>query len=125
MSYLLDSNIIIYSAKPQNSFLREFIAKNSPYLSHLSYLEVLGYNLLTKEEKILFEKFFNESRLLPISKEIIDTAISLKQIKKMSIGDSIIAATALKNKLILVTRNSKDFSWINRLRIINPFEKVL
>ena len=39
---LLDSNIIIYAAQLENEFLREFIAENSPYVSALSYLEVLG-----------------------------------------------------------------------------------
>ena len=44
---LLDSNIIIYAAQAENEFLREFIAKNSPYVSALSYLEVLGYHKLS------------------------------------------------------------------------------
>jgi len=55
---LLDSNIIIYAAQAENEFLREFIAENSPFVSALSYLEVLGYHQLNNEDKAYFEEFF-------------------------------------------------------------------
>ena len=38
----------------------------------------------------------------------------------MSVGDAIIAATALKYHEILVTRNTADFNWIDGLKIIDP-----
>lgn len=44
---ILDSNSIIYAAKPEYDFLREFIAENSPSVSAASYVEVLGYHKLT------------------------------------------------------------------------------
>lgn len=37
----------------------------------------------------------------------------------MTLGDSIIAATALVNKLELVTANTKDFDWISDLKVVN------
>lgn len=107
---LLDSNIIIYAAQIENEFLREFIAKNSPYVSALSYLEVLGHNKLTDEDKTYFEEFFNASEILPISPSVIDQAVKLKQIKRMSLGDAIIAGTAIIYDLTIVTRNIDDFT---------------
>jgi predicted nucleic acid-binding protein len=51
---LLDSNIIIYSAKPENSFLRQFIAENEPSVSVISYVEALGFiNCLRMKRRIL------------------------------------------------------------------------
>ncbi len=41
----------------------------------------------------------------------------------MSLGDSLIAATAILNNLALVTNNTKDFQWIDSLTIINPFDE--
>ena len=122
MNHLLDSNIIIYSAKPANKFLREFIAKNNPHISALSYLEVLGYHNLDNDEKKYFEIFFNTSGLLEISKEILDEAVKLRQKQKMTLGDAIIAGTALKYSLTLVTRNTKDFINIKGLKVLNPFK---
>jgi predicted nucleic acid-binding protein len=122
LNYLLDSNIIIYSAKPANDFLRDFIAKNSPEISALSYLEVLGYHKLEIGERKYLEKFFNASGLLEISKEILDEAVKLRQKRKMTIADSIIAGTALKHNLTLATRNIRDFKNIKELKLFDPFE---
>jgi predicted nucleic acid-binding protein len=121
---LLDSNIIIYAAQPENEFLREFIAKNSPYVSVLSYLEVLGYHQLTDEDKTYFEEFFNASQILPISQAVIDQAVRLKQIRRMSLGDAIIAGTAKVYDLTVVTRNIDDFRWITELKLLNPFDSL-
>ena len=41
---LIDSNIIIYASKPEYSSLRQFIAENSPVVSAVSYVEVLGFH---------------------------------------------------------------------------------
>jgi len=121
---LLDSNIIIYASQPENEFLRDFIAEHSPVVSALSYIEVLGYYQLNSEDKIYFEDFFKASKILPISQDIINQAVRLKQIKKMSLGDAIIAGTALVHDLTLITRNIDDFSWITELKLINPFDDL-
>ena len=47
--------------------------------------------------------------------------MQLRQMKKMSLGDSLVAATCLAHDLTLVTRNAADFSWIENLRVLNPF----
>ncbi|QSV69307.1 MAG: type II toxin-antitoxin system VapC family toxin [Aphanizomenon flos-aquae DEX188] len=118
---LLDSNIIIYAAQPENEFLREFIAENSPFVSALSRLEVLGYHQINDEDKTYFEEFFNASQILPVSQAVIEQGVTLKQIKKMSLGDAIIAATGLVYDLTVVTRNIDDFRWITNLKLFNPF----
>ncbi len=119
---LLDSNIIIYAAQIENIFLRDFIAENSPSVSAISYLEVLGYHQLTDEDKTYFQEFFNASQILPISQSVINQAVKLKQLRKMSLGDAIIAGTALVYDLTVVTRNIDDFRWITDLKLLNPFD---
>lgn len=121
---ILDSNIIIYSTKPEYDFLREFIAEHSPAVSAVSYVEVLGYHKLTDEEKELLEEFFDSTKILPISNEVIAKAVELRQLKKMTLGDALIAATALVNNSVLVTNNTADFAWIDELKLFNPLEKI-
>ena len=58
--------------------------------------------------------------VLPIDDRVIRQAIALRQTRKMSLGDALIAATALVHKLPLVTRNTRDFSWIVGLTLIDP-----
>ncbi|WP_413163361.1 hypothetical protein ACL6C3_28725 [Capilliphycus salinus ALCB114379] len=68
---LLDSNIIIYSARPEYSQLRELIAEYSPAVSALSYLEVLGYHQLTEPQRQYFEEFFQVAEVLAISEDVL------------------------------------------------------
>ena len=77
---------------------------------------------MSNEEKKLFEEFFDSTEILPISEEVIAKAVELRQSKKMTLGDVLIAATALVNNLVLITNNTKDFDWIEELEINNPLE---
>lgn len=67
---LLDSNIIIYASLPDYPELRQFIAKNAPYVSAISYVEVLGYHKLSEAENKQFTAFFDVTAVLPISDPI-------------------------------------------------------
>lgn len=119
---LLDSNIIIYAVQPQYENVRQFIAENAPYISVISKIEVLGYYRLDQESRQLLEEFFNAAEILPLGDSIVNKAIELRQQRKISLGDSIVAATALVHGLTLVTRNTQDFKWVNNLNLIDPFE---
>ncbi len=117
---LLDSNIIIYAAEPGYDEVREFIAKHDSTVSVISKVEVLGYHKLKHENRQKLERIFQFMPILTLSNTIIDKAISLRQIQKISLGDSLIAATALIHELAIITANTKDFDWIDDLETINP-----
>jgi predicted nucleic acid-binding protein len=118
---LIDSNIIIYAAQPENAFLRQFIADHSPAVSAISYVEVLGYHKLADPERTLLEAFFATAPLLALSQPVLDQAVKLRQLRKMTLGDALVAGTALVHNLTLVTRNTDDFAWIAGLSLLNPF----
>lgn len=121
---LLDSNIIIYAAKPEYEALRLFIAKHSPVVSAISLVEVLGYHLLNQEDRLSFEEFFAAATILPISDSTVSKVIELRQLRKLSLGDGLIGGTTLVHGLTLITRNVVDFGWINGLSLLNPFEDL-
>jgi predicted nucleic acid-binding protein len=119
---LLDSNIIIYAADPRYVFLREFIRVHVPVVSIVNYIEVLGYDKLSEEQKVYFEEFFDCTHILPIDYVIAKKAIALRQRRRMSLGDAVIAATAIVYAHTLVTRNINDFKWITGITLLDPFE---
>jgi len=119
---LLDSNLIIYAAEPAHTALREFIAANSPAVSAVSYVEVLGYHRLSDEHRHMFEKFFASSEIVHIVPRILDSAVALRQQKRISLGDSLIAASALEQGRTLPTHNLDDFRWIPGLQLLDPLE---
>jgi toxin FitB len=119
---LYDTNLLIYSCQPNFTFLQADMLKTDAYISVISKLEVLGFPNITQVEKAYFQRLFTLIKILPIDDAIIDEAISLRQMRKMSLGDSIIAATANINQFNILTRNTRDFQWISNLTVINPLD---
>jgi predicted nucleic acid-binding protein len=119
---LVDSNILIYAAQPAYTHLQQFIATHAPAVSAVSYVEVLGYHQLDDEERQYVEAFFRLARVLPLSQAVLEQAVALRQQRKMSLGDALVAGTALVHGLTLVTRNVEDFQWIQGLSLLNPFD---
>jgi hypothetical protein len=118
---LLDSNIVIYAQQPKHAWLRTLIAENAPSVSAVSYVEVLGYHDLLEEERAALEKFFAAARVLPLDNAVLLRATRLRQARKMSLGDALVAGTALEYGLKLVTRNVRDYRWIEGLEVLDPF----
>ncbi len=121
---LLDSNAIIYSVKPESDPLRQLIAEHNPSVSAISYVEVLGYHQLTASDKEDFIDFFKTAKIISVSQPVLEKAVALRQQRRMSLGDSIIAATALLNDFTLVTANIADFRWIDNIKLKNPLTEL-
>jgi hypothetical protein len=117
---LLDSNIIIYAAQPEHTALRQFIADHAPAVSVISYIEVLGYHRLSEEEQQFLERFFHAAEVLSLSDAVVQWAIRLRQRRRMTLGDAIVAGTAVAHGRILVTHNTDDFRWISEIKLLDP-----
>jgi hypothetical protein len=117
---ILDSNILIYSAEPQYHSLRDLITRHAPAVSAVSYIEVLGFPQITPAQEQYFRQFFARAPVHPVDQPVLDGAVSLRQRRRISLGDAVIAATALVHDLTLVTRNVADFRWIAGLRLLDP-----
>ena len=122
MNPLIDINILIYSAKPEFSYLRSLILSGENFVSALSLVEVLGYYKLTEEDRNYFDASFHLLTALPISDEVISKATELRKMYRMKTADAIIAATAVIHQLELITRNIGDFESIPLLNVSNPIK---
>ena len=117
---LLDSNLIIYAARPEHGALRDFIAREVPCVSVISKVETLGYHELTGQEKQFLEEFFKAAGVLPVSHSAIAEAIRLRQQRRISLGDALIAGAALSHGVPLATHNTEDFAWVEDLDVVDP-----
>ena len=120
---IADSNLIIYAASGKYPALMDWFAKNKPAVSVVSLVEALGYHKLKDEEKAALESFFAELTAIYLSPEIVQLAILLRQQRPISLGDAIIAATALNANASLATHNTKDFEWIKSLVVLDPMRE--
>ena len=117
---LLDSNVVIYAAKEEYAFLRPLVSDADSCTSVITKLEALGFRHLTVEDEVYLSGVFKTTTILAIDNAVISQAILLRQARKMSVGDAIIAATALLHGFTLYTNNTADFSHIPGLIIVNP-----
>ena len=121
---LLDSNIIIYAARPEYAALQEFINTHSLAISDISLIEVLGYHRLTVDDRQFLEGFFQIAERLPLSETVVQWAVRLRQRRRMSLGDSIVAGTAIVYERTLVTHNTRDFHWIEEIALHDPLTEI-
>ncbi len=122
MTYLVDSNIFIYATKPEDSIAYHWLLNNDNFFfSSITSIEVLGYNKLNSETKSDLKLIFSVGTELGISRDIVKKSIELRQEKMMSLGDTIIAATAVVNNLVLLTRNIDDFKNLD-FKLENPYK---
>ncbi len=129
MTYLLDTDIIIYSLKSHDRVVENFrkFADAPKSISVITYGElVYGARKSQHVEKNLAKilRIGELFPILPVSQIIMDTFGSLKaSLEKagqtIDDMDLLIAATAITHNLILVTNNSRHFSKIAGLEIAN------
>ena len=120
---LFDSNLIIYSVSDKYKQLRPMITASGAIVSVITKVESLGYHKLPADDKDYFETLFASVRMMPVTDAIINRATELRQQKRMSLGDCLIAATALLNGFDLYTNNTDDFIHIPGLTVVNPLNE--
>jgi len=140
LSFLLDTNVVSEWVKPQPdrnvvSWLAE-VDEDRVFISVISFAEIRrGIELMgsgRRRERLaiwLAEELPNrfEQRILSIGQRVADTwgivmARSQKRGVALSSIDGLIAATAEKHNLTLVTRNTKDFE-ASGISLLDPWQR--
>ncbi len=75
-----------------------------------------------KKELTLLENFFQRFEILSLDNRISDTATELLKTYRLShgllIADALIAATAIVNGTQLISKNQKDYRFIEQLDLL-------
>ncbi len=133
MAYLIDTDIVLdhLAAVSAATELLDMLADStlyiSIYLSIITYMETYQGVLRSthrQEAQEQFEAFVAVVSTLPLSEEVARRCAELRETLRAQgrrvrarALDLIIAATALENNLILVTRNTRDYADIPGLRL--------
>lgn len=120
LNMLLDSNIVIYAANGTSPKATDIAIEPGHAVASITLIEVYGCKNLASEEQRALDTVFANFTVYNLDREIIDKAIQLRQKRRMKLGDSIIAATALCHGQRLVTNNAADFAGIPGLDLFNP-----
>ncbi len=126
--FLIDTNIAIYfldARIPENGRLYVQSALNSGAcrLSIITKMELLGWNFPNAGDVLKAKQFVAALQLFKLPDDIVDKTIEIrKAFPKTKLPDAIIAATAQVQGLTLLSRNTADFSKIEGLKLVNPFD---
>ncbi|KIA91413.1 twitching motility protein PilT [Pedobacter kyungheensis] len=121
--YLADTNSVIEYLEnklPEKVLL--FMDNIEMHLSIISRIELLGWSKITEPQFQELNGFISVSYVYNLSEEIVQNTIKIRKLHKIKLPDAIIAATAITNKLTLITRNTADFKKIAELEMLNPWD---
>lgn len=126
-SYLIDTNVVIDligGKLPESGgkWLDNLFVTHECYLSIINKIELLGFSGPSSELDTL-RAFVNDITVLPMTDTVADKAIEIRSKKKMKLPDAIVAATAVVHNLAVISRNTKDFTSIEGLEVVNPYDK--
>ena len=121
--YLIDSNAVIdyLSGKlPLDGMnFMNGIVNAIPKVSVITKIEVMGYNTSAADYQLLSD-FINDAEVIELTESVVNQTIELRKQYKIKLPDAILAATALANGLVLISRNLSDFKNITGLEVIDP-----
>ena len=124
--YLLDTNIVIFFFRGNKAVVDKFfsIGFENCYISEITLAELkFGAEKSERPDyhKNLIKEFVNQITVLPIINSLDFYAKEKARLEKKGAKiddfDLLIAATAVRNNLILITNNTKHFKRIHRLTI--------
>lgn len=122
--YLIDTNAVIdylgNKLPPAGMTFMNAIVDAIPNISIITKIEVLGFNA-SKEHYEILSNFIGDAIQYDITDNVVEACIGIRRKYKTKLPDAIIAATALVNELVLVSRNISDFKNIEGLQIIDPY----
>jgi len=100
--YVLDTNSLIYAL---NGSVR--IPAYDYMVSIITEMELLSYSKLSKKDEDAIKKMLLNFEIATLSIAIKESTIKIRKQYNLKLPDSIIVATAIENKAILVTSDKQ------------------
>ena len=121
---VVDTDILIdaaHSVEDAVNCLQQIEDKSLLAISVVTSMEMI-IGCRNKKELTLLENFFQRFEILSLDNRISDTATELLKTYRLShgllIADALIAATAIVNGNQLISKNQKDYRFIEQLDLL-------
>jgi predicted nucleic acid-binding protein len=111
---LVDSDILIDHLRGFRRFVR---GQDDVHVSAITRAELFSGRA---SEARVIRRLLDTMTDLPVDGAIAERAGRLRRATDVRLPDALIAATAIEHRLVLVTRNVRDFAGIKGLRVKSP-----
>ena len=127
VKYLWDTNTAIYYLQQQFStsaekFIDDLLIDSQPAISAITEIELLCCKHSTEKDEEMLHYFIKDCWIIELEQEIKHKTAAIRRKHRIKLPDAIIAASALVYDLILISRNIPDFSSIEGLEVVNPWD---
>jgi hypothetical protein len=129
IKYIWDTNTAIYYLQQQfppgaEKFMDNTLLSAFPVISAVTEIELLCWKAPSEKDLEVVKNFITDCFVIELEQSIKTKTAELRILHKIKLPDAIIAATALVYDLTLLTRNINDFSGIDGLSVLNPWEQT-
>ena len=114
IDFVADTNALIYLLNG-NSCMLPFLNKSLAF-SVISEMELLSFSGITEAEENNIKALLEDCEEISLLKDVKEKAIELRKKYKTKLPDAIVAASAIVNKLPLITAD-KGFNQIQELNL--------
>ncbi len=138
MTYLLDTNVVSESRKKiPDANVQHWLESQPVAVQHISVISLGELHqgakrAKTSEQRASLEQWLERletrfgTRVLPLDSAVMKvwadvTAVAINRGQTAPLMDSLIAATAIRYGLILVTRNTQDVKALG-VKVVNPWK---
>ena len=108
MNALLDSDILLDFLDGHAPAAREIARYRECCISIISWIEVM-VGARTHPDEDVRRGFLAHFRILPLTAQVAEEAVKLRQEHGLKLPDAVIWASAISENCLLVSRNTKDF----------------
>lgn len=128
IKHLWDTNTAIYYLQQQfppnaEKFIDDLLKEEQPVISAITEIELLCWKDASEKDMEVLRNFINDALVIELEQPIKLKTADIRKSHRIKLPDAIIAATALIYDLTLVSRNIADFTNINGLKMVNPWDK--
>ena len=111
---LLDSDVLIDHLRGHRRYVR---GSDEPHISTITRAELFAGR---ESDERRIRRLIDAMTELAVDRLVAERAGRIRRTSRLPMADAVIAATAVEHRLVLVTRNTRDFAMVGGLKVRAP-----